>query len=71
MTEQSAARAPRASIGPGWTMVIGMFVAFIGGMILTDDAAWGALILAIGAVLTQVGIIATAVEWAIRRTRES
>lgn len=70
MSQQNAARTRRTFIEPNGAIVLGLIIAFIGGMVMTDEAAMGALILAIGAVMAQVGIIATAVEWAIRRTRE-
>ncbi len=71
MSQQNMPRAPRISLGPGEIMVFGLIIVFIGGMIMTDDGAFGAIIIAIGATMTQVGIIATAVEWAIKRTREN
>lgn len=71
MSQQNAARTRRTFIEPNGAIVLGFITAVIGGMVMTDETAIGVLILAIGATVTQVGIIATAVEWAIRRTRES
>lgn len=71
MSEQIPARTRRPILEPNGAIVVGLIVAFIGAIIMTDEAAIGAFVLAIGAVLAQVGIIATAVEWAILRTRES
>lgn len=69
MSEQNAARAPRISIGPGETMVFGLIIAFVGGAILASDGgAVGAIVITIGATMAQVGIITTAIEWALKRT---
>lgn len=70
---RSAMAAPRSPDSPWITLIVGVVIAAIGGLIIaTSDSSAasfiGIALTAVGGMITQVGIIAMAVELALVRS---
>ena len=70
VTETAAAttRAPRTS--PWGILALGMIIAFLGATLMGEQLVVGWIMIAIGGVMAQFGVICAAVELAIVRSRE-
>ena len=68
MSESAPARRSRTS--PSSIALLGLIIAFIGGMMTRDGMGIGVLIAIIGGALALFGIIAAAVAFGVARSRE-
>jgi len=55
-----------------WLIVAGVVIGGFGGLIVAEadgSAEWSWLLVGVGGLLAQIGVIAAGVEWGMRRVR--